>query len=200
MRQTGNDNTLACDTDLDADMNRPARTCTPRTCAIRDSLDADLPAIAAIYAHHVRHSAGTFATTPPTLQELRDLRLTVLAHGMPWLVAVDDADAVLGYAYAAPYRPRPAYRHTLENSVYVRADQTGCGIGARLLAALIDRCTQGGWRQMVAVIGDSANTASIALHAAQGFRQAGTLHAVGYKHGRWLDTVIMQRGLGENES
>jgi len=172
-------------------MNRPA-------CLIRDSLDADLPAIAAIYAHHVQHGTGTFATTPPTLDELRELRQSVLAHGMPWLVAVAEEgnDAILGYAYAAPHRPRPAYRYTLENSVYVRADQAGCGIGTRLLAALIARCEQGGWRQMVAVIGDSANTTSIALHARLGFHPVGTLRAVGYKHGRWLDTVIMQRGLG----
>jgi len=171
-------------------MNRP-------TCLIRDSVDADLPAIAAIYAHHVQYGTGTFATTPPTADELRALRHSVLAHGMPWLVAVPahDESAVLGYAYACPYRPRPAYRHTLENSVYVRADHTGCGIGTRLLAALIARCTAGGWRQMVAVIGDSANTASIALHAAAGFRCVGTLRAVGYKHDRWLDTVIMQRDL-----
>jgi len=172
-------------------MNHPA-------CLIRDSVEADLPAIAALYAYHVRHSTGTFATTPPTVDELRELRQSVLAQGMPWLVAVaaDRDDEVLGYAYAAPYRPRPAYRYTLENSVYVRADQTGRGIGTQLLAALIARCGEGGWRQMVAVIGDTANTASMALHARLGFHHVGTLRAVGTKHGRWLDTVIMQRGLG----
>lgn len=165
---------------------------------VRDSADADLPALHAIYSHHVRHGTASFETEPPALDEIRARRDAVRERGLPYLVAEADGE-VLGYAYASAYRPRPAYRHTLENSVYVRAGETGRGVGNLLLAELIRRCERGGWRQMVAVIGDSGNAASIALHARHGFRMTGTLQSVGYKFGRWLDTVIMQRELGDGD-
>jgi phosphinothricin acetyltransferase len=119
----------------------------------------------------------------------------VLAKGLPYIVAAD-ADAVLGYAYAGTYRPRAAYAHTVENSVYLRPDAVGQGIGRRLLAALIEACEARGLRQMIAVVGDSANAASIRLHERLGFRRVGVLTHVGYKHGRWLDSVLLQRTLG----
>jgi phosphinothricin acetyltransferase len=122
----------------------------------------------------------------------------VVARGMPWLVATDGG-AVVGYGYVSPYRARPAYRYTVENSVYVEQGQVGRGIGAALLGRLIARCEAGPWRQMIAVIGDSANRASIRLHARAGFHAIGTIGAAGFKHGRWVDTVLMQRALGAGD-
>src|SRR5690606_23868421 len=147
-----------------------------------------------IYAHHVTHGLASFEEVPPDLPEIGQRREAVLAQGLPWLTAEMDG-AVVGYAYATPYRTRSAYRYALENSVYVAPDQARRGIGRALLARLITLCEAGGYRQMIAVIGDSANRASIGLHEALGFRRVGLLPAVGFKFGRWVDIVIMQRPL-----
>lgn len=165
---------------------------------IRDSRDADVPALQAIYAFHVLHGLASFEEEPPTIEEMARRRAGVLAGGYPHLVADLDGE-VVGYSYVSPYRPRPAYRFTVENSVYVREGLRGRGVGRALLGALIERCELGPWRQMVAVIGDTANDASIGLHEAFGFRRAGTLRAVGFKFGRWVDSVVMQRPIGAGE-
>ena len=165
---------------------------------IRGATEDDLPAIRKIYAHHVLNGAATFEEEPPDIEEMRRRFRAVKAKGLPWLAAEIEG-VVRGYAYAAPYHHRPAYRHAVENSVYVDRNALRRGIGAALLDRLIDRCAQRGLRQMVAVIGDSANAASIKLHERAGFRLAGTLESVGFKHGRWLDCVIMQRALGEGD-
>jgi L-amino acid N-acyltransferase YncA len=162
---------------------------------IRDSLDSDVPAITAIYAHHVRHGRASFELDPPDAAEIARRRSTLLAQDYPHLVA-EDAGTVLGYAYASAYRPRPAYRFAVENSVYVRAGIHRGGIGTALLAALIARCEHSGFRLMVAVIGDSANAASIGLHRKAGFALIGALPGIGWKHDQWLDTVLMTRALG----
>ncbi|WP_260293042.1 GNAT family N-acetyltransferase [Sedimenticola hydrogenitrophicus] len=162
---------------------------------VRDATNADIPAIKQIYKQEVLHGLATFEEIPPTADELLFRRENVLALGLPYLVAELDG-GVVGYCYATTYRPRPAYRNTIEDSVYVADGMQGRGIGMALLAALIARCETGPWRQMVAVIGDSGNTGSIALHARLGFRSVGTLEAVGFKLGRWVDTVMMQRALG----
>ncbi len=166
---------------------------------IRDAAPGDMPEIQAIYAHHVLHGLASFEEIPPSVAELLARREAVLALGLPYLVAVAP-DGIAGYAYAAPYRGRSAYRFTLEDSVYVRAGLARRGIGERLLAALIERCELGPWRQMVAVIGDSANAPSIHLHHKLGFREAGLLSAVGFKFGRWVDSVLMQRALGTGDA
>jgi L-amino acid N-acyltransferase YncA len=163
--------------------------------AVRDARAADLPAVQAIYAHHVLHGLATFEEVPPSVDELIARRAAVLDAGLPYLVA-EHAGAVVGYSYASAYRPRPAYRYAIEDSVYVADGLAGRGIGAALLAALIARCEAGPWRQMIAIIGDTGNAASIALHRRHGFAPVGTLHAVGFKLGRWVDTVLMQRPLG----
>ena len=165
---------------------------------VRNSTPADLAAVHAIYAHAVQHGTGTFEIEPPSPEELARRRDEVLARGLPWLVA--EADGVVsGYAYAAPFRPRPAYRFTLEDSIYLAPDAQGRGIGRLLLAELLARGQASGARQMLAVIGDSGNQASVALHRALGFRPAGKLNSVGWKFGRWLDVVLMQRALGPGE-
>jgi L-amino acid N-acyltransferase YncA len=164
---------------------------------IRDAADSDLPAIHAIYAHHVLHGRGTFEETPPTLDEIRGRRAAIVEKGLPWLVAADANGTLLGYAYAGPFRPRSAYRFAVEDSIYVAPDATGKGVGKALLAELIARCQAWGARQMLAVIGDSGNAGSIGVHKALGFEHGGMMHAVGFKHGRWLDVVIMQRKLGD---
>ncbi len=162
---------------------------------IRPAEDADMDAVTAIYAHHVLYGLASFETEPPDATDMRRRRADVVAKGLPYLVATDD-DAVLGYAYAGGYRPRAAYANTVENSVYVRPDATRRRIGQRLLVALIDACEACGLRQMVAVVGDSANLASIRLHEKLGFRRVGVLTNVGYKQGRWLDSMLLQRELG----
>jgi phosphinothricin acetyltransferase len=167
--------------------------------AVRDATDRDMAAVQRIYAFHVINGRASFEEAPPAAAEMAARRQAVLAHGLPWLVAEVDG-AVAGYAYATSYRPRPAYRHTIENSVYVADDRRGLGIGTALLESLIDRCAAGPWRQMVAVIGDRGNAGSIALHRRLGFRAVGTLAAVGFKHGRWVDTVLMQRPLGPGDA
>jgi phosphinothricin acetyltransferase len=168
------------------------------TVPVRDSRDADLPAVQAIYAHHVLHGTASFETVPPTVDEIAARRRAVLEAGLPYLVAEADG-RVLGYCYATVYRPRPAYRHTIENSVYVAHDLAGRGVGAALMAALLARCEAGPWRQMVAVIGGSGNAASLALHRRLGFRHVGVLRSAGYKFDRWLDTVLMQRPIGAGD-
>ena len=163
---------------------------------IRDSRDDDVAAIQAVYAHHVRHGTGTFELEPPTLDEMRTRRADVLRNGFPHLVA-EAGGEVLGFAYVNFFRMRPAYRFTVEDSIYVRDDRRGRGVGRVLLETLSLRCEQAGLRQMIAIIGDSYNTGSIALHARCGFRFAGTMRATGWKFDRWLDTVIMQKELGD---
>ncbi len=165
---------------------------------IRDSRDDDIAAIQAIYAHHVRTGTGSFELEPPSVEQMLERRADVLRNGFAWLVAERDT-RVVGYAYANLFRTRPAYRYTVENSIYVDAGAVGGGIGRRLLEVLIERCEARGCRQMIAVIGDSANVASIALHAACGFRFSGVMRATGWKFERWLDTVYMQRALGPGE-
>lgn len=162
---------------------------------LRDALEADMPALQRIYAHHVLHGVATFEETPPTVEEMIGRRRAVLDLGLPYLVAEADGD-VLGYSYASAYRPRPAYRYAIEDSVYLADGQGGRGLGTALLGALIARCEAGPWRQMIAVIGDSANLASVALHRRHGFELTGTLRSVGFKLGRWVDTPLMQRALG----
>lgn len=162
---------------------------------IRPSTDDDLPAIAAIYAWHVAHGTGTFELEAPDAAETARRRADVLAKGLPWLVAERDG-RVLGYAYANHFRPRPAYRFCVEDSVYLDPAAQGRGIGRLLLAELIARCQARGARQMLAVIGDSANAASIGLHRALGFAPVGLLRDSGWKFERWLDVVLMQRALG----
>lgn len=171
---------------------------TDATVHVRPSAAGDLAAIQAIYAHHVTHGFGSFEEVPPTIEEMAERRLALLERGMPHMVAEADG-RVLGYAYAGPYRPRPAYRYTVEDSVYVAPGAVGRGVGRALLSTLVEVCEAGRWRQMIAVIGDRENTASIALHAALGFHEAGHLKAVGYKLGRWVDVVIMQRPLGAGD-
>lgn len=167
--------------------------------SIRDAAEADLPAVQAIYARHVLHGFASFEEVPPETAELAARRAAVLAQGLPYLAAEIEGRLV-GYAYAGAYRPRPAYRHTIEDSVYVADGLAGRGIGRALLGTLIERCEAGPWRQMVAVIGDSGNAASIALHEAFGFRRAGLLQSTGFKLGRWVDTVLMQRALGPGDT
>lgn len=162
---------------------------------IRDAAPGDVPAIAELYAHHVRHGTASFELEPPSQARVGERVERAAARGLPYLVGEIDG-RVVGYAIANPYRPRPAYAWTLEDSVYVAADRHGEGIGASLLTALLERAESAGFRQMVAVIGDSANAASIRLHEKLGFRHVGVLSDVGFKHGRWLDTVLMQRHLG----
>ena len=148
------------------------------------------------YSHHVLHGLASFEEAAPSVAEMIGRRETVLKLGLPYLVAEMDG-RIVGYSYASAYRPRPAYRHTIEDSVYVRDGFAGHGIGRELLSTLIKRCEHGPWRQMLAVIGDSANAGSIGLHGSQGFRQIGRLDAVGFKFGRWVDSVLMQRPLGK---
>ncbi|WP_166355984.1 GNAT family N-acetyltransferase [Phytoactinopolyspora limicola] len=166
---------------------------------IRTATDADLPAVQAIYAYYVLHTASTFEEVPPTVNELRTRWSALSAAGLPYLVAELDGD-VAGYCYAAPYRSRPAYRYTIEDSVYVAPHAHRRGVGRTLLDTLIERCAAGPWRQMIAVIGDGTNTGSITLHQRLGFHHAGTLTAAGYKFGRWIDSVLMQRALGPGAS
>ena len=162
---------------------------------IRASREADVARITEIYDHHVRHGTASFEIEPPDAAEIARRRAGVLDQGLPYLVAEIDG-RVVGYAYAGPWRPRPAYRWSVENSIYIDHNVTRSGLGRLLLPALIEHCTAAGRRQMVAVIGDSAHLPSIRLHEAFGFRHVGTLQNIGFKFGRWLDSVLMQRPLG----
>lgn len=163
---------------------------------IRPAAAADLPAITAIYREAVLHGTATFELDPPDLAEMTRRFEALTGNGFPYLVAVRE-DAIVGYAYAGPYRPRPAYRFTVENSVYLDPAAQGQQIGTRLMQELIATCEARGYREMIAVIGDSANLASVGVHTRAGFEMTGTLKNVGFKFGRWLDTVLMQRALGE---
>ena len=165
------------------------------TASIRPATSADIPTITRIYGHAVKHGTASFELEPPDQDEMARRQRALLDGGYPYLVAEIDG-AVVGYAYVGPYRPRPAYRYSVEDSVYVDAQAQRRGIGRALLDRLIFEATARGFRQMIAVIGDSAQAPSIELHHAAGFRLIGTIENVGYKFDRWLDTVLMQRGLG----
>lgn len=166
---------------------------------MRPAVPDDIPVIHAIYAHHVLKGLGSFEEEPPPPEELRRRYDDVARRGLPYLVA-EFGGVIAGYGYCALYRGRSAYRYTLEDSVYVRQDVQGRGVGTALLSELIRRCEALGYRQLVAVIGDSAHTASISLHAALGFVRVGTLRSVGFKFGRWVDSVVMQRALGTGDA
>jgi L-amino acid N-acyltransferase YncA len=173
-----------------ADIVRPMPTLE-----IRSTVEADLPAVTEIYEHAVLHGTATFELIPPDLADMTRRYRALVEGGYPYFVATLDGE-VAGYAYAGAYRPRPAYRFTVENSIYLRPAIHRRGIGLRLLHRLIEQCECHGYRQMIAVIGDSANAGSIGVHAACGFQMIGTHPNVGLKFGRWLDTVMMQRALG----
>ena len=162
---------------------------------IRSSNDGDIAAIAAIYRYHVLHGLASFEEIPPELAEIASRRREIVARGLPYLVA-ERSGRVLGYCYAGPYRPRSAYRFTLEDSIYIDEAETGRGLGRALLRSLLDRCAELGYRQMVAVVGGSDTWPSIRLHEALGFARVGLLPAIGFKFGAWVDTVLMQRTLG----
>jgi L-amino acid N-acyltransferase YncA len=183
-------------------MNANAAPLRPRAApdfALRPVADADMAAIQAIYAHHVLNGFASFEEVPPDLAEMRRRRDDILAKGLPYIVA-ESGGRVLGYAYAGPYRTRSAYRFSLEDSIYVAPDLGRRGIGRALLTELVDRAAAGGYRQMVAVIGDTDNAPSIKLHEACGFTVVGTFAAIGWKRGRWVDSVLMQRPLGPGAS
>jgi L-amino acid N-acyltransferase YncA len=165
---------------------------------IRAAVPADIGAITRIYAHAVRFGTASFEIEPPDEAEMARRQRALIDGGFPYIVAEADG-AVAGYAYAGPYRPRPAYRFSVENSVYVAPEAHRRGIGRALLDRLVAEAAARGFRQMIAVIGDSDQAASIALHRAAGFRLVGTIAAVGFKHGRWLDSVLMQRELANRE-
>lgn len=161
---------------------------------IRAAETSDAEALAAIYGHHALHGFGTFEEEPPSAEEMERRRAAVVARGLPYLVAEEDG-RVLGFAYAGPFRLRAAYRYTVEDSVYVAPDALGRGVGRRVLGAVLEACEQTGLRQVLAVIGDSDNAGSIGLHRALGFEPSGVARSVGYKHGRWVDIVFMQKAL-----
>jgi phosphinothricin acetyltransferase len=162
---------------------------------IRPSQEADVPAITAIYAHHVLNSTGTFETEAPTAQDMTMRRADVLGKGLPYLVAVDDGK-VLGFAYGNWFKPRPAYRYSVEDSIYLAPEQHNKGLGRALLAELMARCEAVGIRKMMAIVGDSGNQGSVGVHLALGFEQVGQIDACGWKFGAWRDIVIMQKTLG----
>ena len=162
---------------------------------IRPSLPEDIPSITAIYAHHVLHGTGTFEVTPPTIEDMRARREDVLSKGLPYLVAVD-GDKVLGFAYCNWFKPRPAYRFSAEDSIYLAPEANGRGLGRLLLTELMAQAEKAGVRKLIAVIGDSANAASIGVHRAAGFAHVGTLKSCGWKFDRWLDVVMMDKALG----
>lgn len=169
------------------------------TVAVRPATRADIPAITRIYGHSVEHGTASFELSAPDEAEMTRRFNELTTNGFPYLVAAVDG-AVVGYAYAGPYRTRPAYRFTVENSVYVAHDSHRRGVGKLLLQALIEACTEKGFRLMVAVIGDSNQAASIGLHEAAGFKHAGVFEDIGYKFDRWLDNILMQRALGPGAS
>jgi len=167
---------------------------------VRASQPLDLPAIAAIYRHHVLHGTGTFETEPPSLNDMATRRQDVLSKNLPWLVAEGEDGSILGYAYANWFKPRPAFRFSAEDSIYVADHARGQGVGRLLLNALCRECEAAGVRKLIAVIGDSDNAGSIGVHRAAGFAHAGTLSNVGWKFGRWLDVVMMEKTLGAGAS
>ena len=163
---------------------------------IRSSRDDDIPAITAIYAHHVLHGVGSFEEEPPSAADMHRRRNEIVSRSLPYLVA-EHSGRVVGYCYAGLFRPRSGYRFTLEDSIYVDPAEMGRGIGRVLLGQVLARCETLGYRQMVAVIGGRETVASIRLHEALGFVHMGVFEAVGFKFGRWIDIVVMQRALGE---
>ena len=166
---------------------------------VRDATNDDIPSITAIYEWHVLHGRGSFEESPPTFSQMEERLQAIRKQELPWLVALYSG-IVVGYCYATAYRPRPAYRFTIEDSVYIDASMTGQGIGRELLSHLIERCENGPWRQMVAVIGDGENnTGSCRLHSQLGFEVVGQLRSVGFKLGGWRDTLIMQRPLNAGD-
>jgi L-amino acid N-acyltransferase YncA len=166
------------------------------TVRLRPAAADDFDTIQTIYRHHVLNGLGSFEEVPPERAEMVQRHAAVVGAGLPYLVALDGGGQLVGYAYAAPFRARSAYRFTVEDSIYIAPDAIGRGIGRMLLAALIERCTALGRRQMIAVIGDSGNAGSIALHTALGFGAPMILQGAGFKFGRWVDIVLMQRPLG----
>jgi L-amino acid N-acyltransferase YncA len=164
---------------------------------VRPSLASDIAAIAAIYGYHVQNGTASFEIDPPDEAEMARRRSGVLERGLPYLTAEMDGE-IAGYAYASPYRPRAAYRFTLEDSIYIHPAHIGKGIGSRLLPKLITACEETPAKQMVAIIGDINNSASVRLHERFGFTHVGVLHAVGFKFERWVDTILMQRALGSS--
>ena len=166
---------------------------------IRPSTASDVAAIAQIYAHHVLHGTGTFETTPPTEQEMASRREDVLAKGLPYLV-VEDASGVCGFAYCNWFKPRPAYRFSAEDSIYLAPQAAGKGLGRQLLAELMAQAERAGVRKLIAVIGDSANQGSVGVHRSCGFEQVGLLTSCGWKFERWLDVVLMECPLGQGDS
>lgn len=166
---------------------------------IRDSTLVDMPSVTALYEHYVLHELATFELVPPTLEEMCSRRQAILDTQLPYLVAQMGSE-IVGYAYAATYRPRPAYRYTVEDSVYLSRNHIGMGIGSALLTEVIHRCEQGPWRQMVAVITQGGTAGSAELHQKLGFQEVGRMPNVGYKFNRWVGTLIMQRPLGEGGS
>jgi len=171
---------------------------TPSDLRVRLAAPADLAAIQAIYAHHVLHGLASFEEIPPDMHEMRRRFDEVQERGLPYLAA-EMGGSVVGYGYCNLFRTRSAYRFALEDSVYVKDGLLGRGIGKSLLSVLIERCTELGYRQLIAVIGDSGNSGSIGLHASLGFLRSGTLRSTGFKFGRWVDTVTMQRPLGDGD-
>lgn len=169
----------------------------PLPVLVRNATEADMAQVQAIYTFYVTRTAASFEEVPPTVEEMIRRRAATLERGMPYLVAEDHGE-VVGYTYAGPWRPRSAYRYTLEDSIYVAPFVQRRGVGRALLGGLIERCTEMGYRRLIAVIGDSANQSSIALHRAMGFRQEGVLRGVGLKFGRWVDVVMMHRVLGDD--
>jgi len=174
-------------------------TLTADDIRIRDAGQEDMPSIHEIYAEQVLHGIASWELDPPSLAEMTARRVAILDAGYPYRVAVRDG-RVIGYAYASAYRPRPAYRHTVENSIYIAGPARRSGVGKRLLADLIDACAARNFRQMIAVIGDSGNAMSIEFHRQMGFREIGTIRSIGFKFDRWLDSVIMQRDLGDGDT
>ncbi|HEY9460002.1 MAG TPA: GNAT family N-acetyltransferase [Paralcaligenes sp.] len=166
---------------------------------IRDATHDDMSAVQRIYASYVLNSTATFEEKPPDVAEMQSRYEHVRMLGLPYLVGIANG-VLIGYCYAAPYRPRIAHRYTIENSIYLAEDQTGKRFGGALLEELIKRCERGPWRQMIAVIAGGDNVASIALHRRLGFRDAGTQPSTGYKFGQWIDVVFMQRALGAGDS
>jgi len=166
---------------------------------IRPAGPADAEGIAAVYAPHVLSGTASYEMDPPDAGEMARRLAEVAGRGLPWLVAADAGGKILGYAYASPFRLRPAYRYLVENSVYLSPSAAGRGLGTALLRAVIDHCTAAGYRRMVAVIGDAGNAASVALHRKLGFQVVGTVPGAGFKHGRWLTWMMMQRPLGDGD-
>ena len=167
--------------------------------SIRPSRESDVPEITAIYAHHVLNATGTFETSPPSQDEMATRRADVLSKGLPHLV-MEDESRVVGFAYCQSFKPRPAYRFSAEDSIYMHKDAAGKGLGKQLLAELLKQAEAAGLRRLIAVIGDSGNAGSIGVHRALGFAHAGTVKSCGWKFDRWLDIVMMEKAIGEGDT